>query len=207
MNQAHIRFFTVIMASGMYKTGLGISICGGTDNPHIDNDFGIYITHIFKGGAAAEDGRLCVGDCIVAVNGVSTVNVSLQQAVEAFKAASMVVTLTLKREKPKPVTGKQHTEEIRVILTKGREDHNALHWAPMVEPHFQQTRMLCAVVEPRFQWTIMLYDVVEPRFQWTRMHSALVEPHFEPSTTTRTDWTVILVLTSVFDATVSRGCA
>ena len=39
-------------------TGLGFSIGGGKDNPHIDNDFGIYITRIIKGGAAAEDGRL-----------------------------------------------------------------------------------------------------------------------------------------------------
>ncbi|XP_020614630.1 disks large homolog 1-like isoform X2 [Orbicella faveolata] len=98
-------------------TGLGFSIGGGKDNPHIDNDFGIYITRIIKGGAAAEDGRLVVGDCIVAVNGVSTVNVSHQQAVEALKAAGGVVTLTLKREKAKPVTGKQQTEEI--VLTKG----------------------------------------------------------------------------------------
>lgn len=39
-------------------TGLGFSIGGGKDNPHIDNDFGIYITRIIKGGAAAQDGRL-----------------------------------------------------------------------------------------------------------------------------------------------------
>lgn len=39
-------------------TGLGFSIGGGTDNPHVDNDYGIYITRIIKGGAAAEDGRL-----------------------------------------------------------------------------------------------------------------------------------------------------
>ena len=39
-------------------TGLGFSIGGGKDNPHIDNDVGIYITRIIKGGAAAEDGRL-----------------------------------------------------------------------------------------------------------------------------------------------------
>lgn len=98
-------------------TGLGFSIGGGKDNPHIDNDYGIYITRIIKGGAAALDGRLNVGDCIVAVNNVSTVNVSHQQAVEALKAAGGVVTLTLKREKPKPVTGDQQSEEI--ILTKG----------------------------------------------------------------------------------------
>ena len=36
-----------------------------------------------------------VGDCIVAVNEVSTVNVSHQQAVEALKAAGGVVTLVI----------------------------------------------------------------------------------------------------------------
>lgn len=98
-------------------TGLGFSIGGGTDNPHIDNDYGIYITRVIKGGAAQLDGRLSVGDCIVAVNGVSTVNVAHQDAVEALKAAGGVVTLTLKREQPKPIEGNQQTEEI--ILTKG----------------------------------------------------------------------------------------
>ena len=39
-------------------TGLGFSIGGGTDNPHIDNDYGIYITRVIKGGAAQLDGRL-----------------------------------------------------------------------------------------------------------------------------------------------------
>ena len=39
-------------------TGLGFSIAGGTDNPHIDDDPGIYITKIIPGGAAHQDGRL-----------------------------------------------------------------------------------------------------------------------------------------------------
>jgi len=37
---------------------LGFSIAGGTDNPHIGDDPGIFITKIIPGGAAAEDGRL-----------------------------------------------------------------------------------------------------------------------------------------------------
>ncbi|XP_015758687.1 PREDICTED: disks large homolog 1-like [Acropora digitifera] len=109
------QYVDIVLERG--TTGLGFSIGGGTDNPHVDNDYGIYITRIIKGGAAAEDGRLNVGDCIVAVNDSSTVNVTHQQAVEALKAAGGVVTLTLKRVKPKPLTGKQQTEEI--ILTKG----------------------------------------------------------------------------------------
>ncbi|XP_029185251.2 LOW QUALITY PROTEIN: disks large homolog 1-like [Acropora millepora] len=109
------QYVDIVLERG--TTGLGFSIGGGTDNPHVDNDYGIYITRIIKGGAAAEDGRLNVGDCIVAVNDSSTVNVTHQQAVEALKAAGGVVTLTLKRAKPKPLIGNQQTEEI--ILTKG----------------------------------------------------------------------------------------
>ncbi|KAF1610808.1 UNVERIFIED_CONTAM: hypothetical protein FQV15_0017471, partial [Eudyptes pachyrhynchus] len=42
------------------NSGLGFSIAGGTDNPHIGDDPGIFITKIIPGGAAAEDGRLSV---------------------------------------------------------------------------------------------------------------------------------------------------
>ncbi|GFY17017.1 disks large 1 tumor suppressor protein [Trichonephila clavipes] len=39
-------------------TGLGFSIAGGVDNPHIGDDPSIYITKLIAGGAAAADGRL-----------------------------------------------------------------------------------------------------------------------------------------------------
>ncbi|CAG5117166.1 unnamed protein product, partial [Candidula unifasciata] len=38
--------------------GLGFSIAGGSDNPHIGDDPSIYITKLIPGGAAAADGRL-----------------------------------------------------------------------------------------------------------------------------------------------------
>ncbi|XP_030921574.1 disks large homolog 4-like, partial [Geospiza fortis] len=40
------------------NSGLGFSIAGGTDNPHVGDDPGIFITKIIPGGAAAQDGRL-----------------------------------------------------------------------------------------------------------------------------------------------------
>lgn len=39
-------------------SGLGFSIAGGTDNPHVGEDSSIFITKIIPGGAAAQDGRL-----------------------------------------------------------------------------------------------------------------------------------------------------
>ncbi|NXW56105.1 DLG2 protein, partial [Eurystomus gularis] len=47
------------------NSGLGFSIAGGTDNPHIGDDPGIFITKIIPGGAAAEDGRLSRTMCIL----------------------------------------------------------------------------------------------------------------------------------------------
>lgn len=49
-------------------SGLGFSIAGGTDNPHIGTDTAIYITKLISGGAASNDGRLKVNDCIAAVS-------------------------------------------------------------------------------------------------------------------------------------------
>lgn len=47
--------------------GLGFSIAGGIGNQHIPGDNGIYVTKIMDGGAAQVDGRLVVGDKLVAV--------------------------------------------------------------------------------------------------------------------------------------------
>eukprot|EP00106_Octopus_bimaculoides_P016742 XP_014784184.1 PREDICTED: disks large homolog 4-like [Octopus bimaculoides] len=79
------------------NTGLGFSIAGGSDNPHIGEDPSIYITKIIPGGAAAADGRLRVNDIIVKVNDANVVNVSHQTAVEALKKAGTRVVLFVKR--------------------------------------------------------------------------------------------------------------
>lgn len=47
--------------------GLGFSIAGGIGNQHIPGDNGIYVTKVMDGGAAQVDGRLAVGDKLVAV--------------------------------------------------------------------------------------------------------------------------------------------
>lgn len=47
---------TVLVVQG--NSGLGFSIAGGTDNPHIGEDPSIFITKVIPGGAAAQDGRL-----------------------------------------------------------------------------------------------------------------------------------------------------
>ncbi|XP_041119345.1 discs large homolog 1-like protein isoform X6 [Polyodon spathula] len=82
------------------NSGLGFSIAGGTDNPHIGDDPSIFITKIIAGGAAAQDGRLRVNDNILRVNDVDARDVTHSKAVEALKEAGSIVRLYVRRRKP-----------------------------------------------------------------------------------------------------------
>lgn len=81
------------------NTGLGFSIAGGADNPHIGEDPSIFITKIIPGGAAAEDGRLKINDIIVKVNEVDVSEATHSEAVDALKQAGTRVVLHVKRLK------------------------------------------------------------------------------------------------------------
>ncbi|KAM6949068.1 disks large homolog 4-like [Aplochiton taeniatus] len=82
------------------NSGLGFSIAGGTDNPHIGDDPSIFITKIIPGGAAAQDQRLRVNDSIVLVNDMDMREVTHSIAVEALKEAGPVVRLYVLRRRP-----------------------------------------------------------------------------------------------------------
>ncbi|XP_029686395.1 disks large homolog 1 isoform X3 [Takifugu rubripes] len=81
------------------NSGLGFSIAGGTDNPHIGEDPSIFITKVIPGGAAAQDGRLRVNDVILRVNELDVRDVTHSRAVEALKEAGSVVHLYIRRRK------------------------------------------------------------------------------------------------------------
>ncbi|XP_028299421.1 disks large homolog 1-like isoform X4 [Gouania willdenowi] len=81
------------------NSGLGFSIAGGTDNPHIGEDPSIFITKIIPGGAAAQNGRLRVNDSIVRVNETDVRDVTHSGAVEALKEAGCLVRLCIRRRK------------------------------------------------------------------------------------------------------------
>ncbi|XP_068582200.1 disks large homolog 1-like isoform X12 [Cebidichthys violaceus] len=82
------------------NSGLGFSIAGGTDNPHIGEDPSIFITKVIAGGAAAQDGRLRVNDVILRVNEADVRDVTHSRAVEALKEAGSLVRLYVRRRKP-----------------------------------------------------------------------------------------------------------
>ena len=54
--------------------GFGFSIVGGTDSQHIPGDNGIYFSRITVGGVAEADGRIFVGDRLVAIKNLTEGN-------------------------------------------------------------------------------------------------------------------------------------
>lgn len=90
-------FEDVVLEKG--TQGLGFSIAGGSDNPHVPNDSSIFVTKIIDGGAAAYDGRMRVNDVILRVNTTDTIDVPHHVAVDALRRAGNVVKLFVKRRR------------------------------------------------------------------------------------------------------------
>lgn len=73
--------------------GLGFSIAGGVGSPHVAGDSGIFIVKMAAGGAAELDGRLSVGDKLLAINGQTCVGIDHDAAVDYLKSAHGAVML------------------------------------------------------------------------------------------------------------------
>ncbi|XP_075691789.1 disks large homolog 3 isoform X3 [Rhinoderma darwinii] len=101
-SDALYKYEEIVLERG--NSGLGFSIAGGIDNPHVPDDPGIFITKIIPGGAAAMDGRLMVTDCVLRVNDVDVTEVVHSKAVEALKEAGPVVRLLVRRRQSPPET-------------------------------------------------------------------------------------------------------
>uniref|UniRef100_A0A669EDR0 Discs large homolog 1-like protein n=1 Tax=Oreochromis niloticus TaxID=8128 RepID=A0A669EDR0_ORENI len=106
--------------------GLGFSIAGGVGNQHVPGDNSIYVTKIIEGGAAHKDGRLQIGDKLVAVNGSCLEEVTHEEAVAALKSTPDVVYLRVAKHTslfindnfpPPDVTNCE--EPRRVVLQRG----------------------------------------------------------------------------------------
>lgn len=73
--------FVVDLDKGPY--GLGMGLIDGLHTPL--NSPGIYIRTLIPDGPAAADGRLCIGDRILAVNGKSLIGADYQSAVDLIR--------------------------------------------------------------------------------------------------------------------------
>ncbi|XP_045768728.1 disks large 1 tumor suppressor protein isoform X3 [Maniola jurtina] len=88
-------YLTVVL-SRAGGAGLGFSIAGGADNPHVADDPHIYVTKLIPGGAAAAS-QLLINDAILQVNDTSVENVTHAEAVDALKKAGNTVRLKIRR--------------------------------------------------------------------------------------------------------------
>ncbi|KAJ8309909.1 hypothetical protein KUTeg_011774 [Tegillarca granosa] len=97
--------------------GLGFSIAGGIGNQHIPGDNGIFVTKIIEGGAAEQDGRLAMGDRLIAVNEDNLENVTHEEAVASLKATQEVVKLRIAKPSyvPDPVTQEPSPPVVRKL--------------------------------------------------------------------------------------------
>ncbi|XP_030050152.1 multiple PDZ domain protein isoform X2 [Microcaecilia unicolor] len=80
--------------------GLGITIAGYIGDKNSEPS-GIFVKSITKGSAVEHDGRICVGDQIIAVDGTNLQGFTNQQAVEVLRRTGQTVQLTLFRKAPK----------------------------------------------------------------------------------------------------------
>lgn len=85
--------------------GLGFSIAGGIGNQHIPGDNGIFVTKIMDGGAAQVDGRIMVGDKLIAVKNTllgdrDLENVTHEEAVRTLKNTRERVVLVIGKTEP-----------------------------------------------------------------------------------------------------------
>lgn len=101
--------------------GLGFSIAGGKGSqPFRQDSDAIYISRITDGGVADKDGKLCVGDRVISINGFDLTGASHNQAVSMLTGLERFVRLTVEREialpkdqqSPSPSPGPQQSPKV-----------------------------------------------------------------------------------------------
>nr|XP_021182359.2 disks large 1 tumor suppressor protein isoform X2 [Helicoverpa armigera] len=114
-------YMTVVL-SRAGGAGLGFSIAGGSDNPHVADDPHIYVTKLIPGGAAAAS-QLQINDAILQVNDTSVDSVTHADAVDALKKAGNTVRLKIRRRATEDTSNSLHVtkpeESVEIELMKG----------------------------------------------------------------------------------------
>uniref|UniRef100_A0AAG5DRS6 PDZ domain-containing protein n=1 Tax=Anopheles atroparvus TaxID=41427 RepID=A0AAG5DRS6_ANOAO len=84
--------------------GLGFCIAGGKGHvPFKDGSEGIYISRLNENGVAAKDGKIMVGDRVLAINGVDITNAHHDYAVQLLTDHQRFVRLVVQREVKGPL--------------------------------------------------------------------------------------------------------
>ncbi|KAJ8941527.1 hypothetical protein NQ318_010295 [Aromia moschata] len=152
----NMRLMEIELVKG--NKGLGFSIAGGIGNQHIPGDNGIYVTKVMDGGAAQVDGRLLVGDKLVAVRDAVGTRFESVEAVKA-KAMEVLNQLTEADFQHCLQEWKSHTERCRdrqgeyiegkKVATKGEVNlENVTHEDAVATLKTTQDRVVLVVAKP-----------------------------------------------------------
>lgn len=95
MAAADVSVNTVQVEIEKGPSGLGINIVGGKDSPHFANDTGIFIKQIRPDTSAFHTRQLSEGDRVLSIDDMSLVDVTHDQAVDAFRRSSGIVKLVI----------------------------------------------------------------------------------------------------------------
>ncbi|XP_062699737.1 protein lap4 isoform X8 [Aedes albopictus] len=164
--------------------GLGFSIAGGKGHaPFKDGSEGIYISRLTEGGVAHKDGKILVGDRVLAINGVDITNAHHDYAVQLLTDHQRFVRLVVQREVKGPL---EHPTSPRSPMLKSLNpsgymanrpaytgyrrsiDESATeahHTATSSEVPFQQHPAATAQPEAQPQTTVTHKEVVLPKDQ------------------------------------------
>ncbi|XP_059610009.1 protein lap4 isoform X4 [Phlebotomus argentipes] len=96
--------------------GLGFSIAGGRGSPpYKDGSDGIYISRITEGGLAHKDGKIMIGDRVLAINGVDMTTAHHDYAVQLLTDTQRFVRLVIQREVKGPLEPPQSPRSPSVL--------------------------------------------------------------------------------------------
>lgn len=96
--------------------GLGFSIAGGKGSPaYKDSCEGIYISRLTDGGLAQKDGKIMIGDRVLAINGVDMTQAHHDYAVQLLTDSQRFVRLVVEREMKGPLEPPQSPRSPSVL--------------------------------------------------------------------------------------------
>lgn len=77
--------------------GFGFSLAGGKSRPVYNNDYGLYVVSIARGGPA--EGKLKINDCLIKIGTRNCTAVDCDSVLNLLRSAKLPVVLTVKRRR------------------------------------------------------------------------------------------------------------
>ncbi|XP_069095075.1 multiple PDZ domain protein isoform X4 [Pleurodeles waltl] len=158
--------------------GLGITIAGYIGDKNSEPS-GIFVKSITKGSAVEHDGRVHVGDQIIAVDGINLQGFTNQQAVEVLRHTGQVVELTLVRRGPIQGTVLLPNEEPRDVTIENEQPSQIKDCATAKETVEQQQVSPTPMISTRVSDVSMADKPLESGFELTSAEEEAIQNRWQ----------------------------